>query len=1590
MFVPAVNPNVDGGDGLGGGNDYWRLSVTNLLPQISGANGAFTTIDGTAYGFTYGATGIAVRNDNAGTLGDTATRIGLGADAVAGTGDDLPLSGVARPELEIADGVALPGSAVAIGLDVNANDVAIRDLAIWGFGTGVQTTADISVGNVLRAVIEGNVIGSGAGAFFDPGAERSMQRSVNVDQGDDGIFRGNLIGFSGNGGLRLQDGATGWLVEENEFRSTSVLDPSDDAIDGDQNTSGTMVQRNLFIGNYSPGVHFWQNGTSNTVTSNTFSGNAAGVTADVFSVGFDNPGANNIVSFNVITGGNGPGVMVREGVGGRPSSAASSPSRATRSTEISTLPVRSPPASASISAARRESTATVLPRTTARRTPTPVRTRCRTSRPRRRSRPTVPISSSSTSRSPARARTATASSSSPALLPTRAATARAHGTSGSRDVAGGATFSGTLAGFSVAAGEYVTMTATRTNALAPTLFFETSEFSAAYLAAAVFDVSGTIYEDVEGDSVDGAAPADWVGRDNVRVRLFRDGGDGVANGTDDTFVTSTLTGAGGTYTFANQAAGTYWVVVDSRTITPSAGVSIANQVWAEQTYGTAGAWGGGLTPTGVLATSGALYGGRSATASDNSSDAPASLLSSDHVTRVAVAASDVTGVDSAFSFNVVTNVRGDGADDDGANARLQQGSLHQFILNANAMNGANAMVFVPVGNPNVTRDGLGGGNDYWRVTVTSALGPITGAFTTVDGTAHSFTYGASGIAVRDDNTGLLGAGGTVGVGGAATLSQVARPELEIVDGAATGVIDFGLNVQAADVTIRDLAIYGFGDAAVEDSANIGVVGDAYDRVLITGNLVGFSAGAATFTAADADPGATRSERHAIHVVDADNGIVQNNLVGFVGFRGITLRGVTSWTVEDNEIRGAGQSLANGWWYDAIDVTAASSNTTIEGNLITGNRSPGIDINNGATTSITVIDNTITNNATTGSGEEFGVAVRRASNVVVDGNVISGNTGSGVYVVRDNAGTTTALVTGNQITGNTANGVLVEESGGGTTTATITQNTISGNGGLGIDLGNNGVTANDLPASWVGTNHDPDGGANDLQNFPVIASASSNGATVTLNWSLEGSGSNTYRVEFFASPTADASGYGEGQVYLGARDIQTTNGSYSTTGDVFNVAVTPGWVITATATRTDALVPTQFFETSEFSAAVGTASIGGRLWEDVNGNGAILDDGVGVNNVDVRLYRDNLSAGVVGAPDAADILVGSAITSGGGLYAFSSLATGTYWVIADSTDVLPAAGTAAPTSVWAEQTYGADGAATYSAGTYTYRTGAGAHFGGLIADRSDDFTVIDPIAVPRGAEHITRVQIAGASATNVDSGFSFSAVTNARGDNTDDDGAGTGRLQQGSLRQFVLNSNVINGVQTSDFSIAGGGAQTITLSAALSEHHRSGHPRRDDAGRLRRRTARSAVGRRHRPERVQHPDGRQRLDDPRVRAQRLPRRCDRRVRGQQPDRGQLDRHRRDRQRRGGAAQRRRRHPHPHRCRREHDRRHHAGGPERDLRQRHRRGHHRQRHHAPGRQQRRPGQLHRRGRRRHDGDRQRGRGHGRWHRRHQQPHRRRRRR
>lgn len=105
----------------------------------------------------------------------------------------------------------------------------------------------------------------------------------------------------------------------------------------------------------------------------------------------------------------------------------------------------------------------------------------------------------------------------------------------------------------------------------------------------------------------------------------------------------------------------------------------------------------------------------------------------------------------------------------------------------------------------------------------------------------------------------------------------------------------------------------------------------------------------------------------------------------------------------------------------------------------------------------------------------------------------GNTSSGVLVSFEGANNTIGSngAARNTIAFNGQDGV--EISGAGVTGNSILRNSIFSNAGLGIDLGANGRTAND-PG-------DADTGPNNLQNFPVLTSAETVGATTTIKGRL---------------------------------------------------------------------------------------------------------------------------------------------------------------------------------------------------------------------------------------------------------------------------------------------------------------------------------------------------------------------------------------------------------------------------------------------------------------------------------------------------------
>lgn len=171
---------------------------------------------------------------------------------------------------------------------------------------------------------------------------------------------------------------------------------------------------------------------------------------------------------------------------------------------------------------------------------------------------------------------------------------------------------------------------------------------------------------------------------------------------------------------------------------------------------------------------------------------------------------------------------------------------------------------------------------------------------------------------------------------------------------------------------------------------------------------------------------------------------------------------------------------------------------------------------------------------------------------------------------------------NTIAHNGEDGVAVVFAANASIRKGILENSIFANGGLGIDLEDDGVTPND-PL-------DPDMGANTLQNYPVLTNASAIGGATTIEGTLNSTPNTLFRIEFFSSEVADPSNFGEGQTFLGAKEVMTGADGNAVISAVLPGGPPPGQaIITSTATDT-----VEMANTSEFSNAIQLATSRDRL------------------------------------------------------------------------------------------------------------------------------------------------------------------------------------------------------------------------------------------------------------------------------------------------------------------------------------------------------------------------------------------------------------
>jgi len=737
----------------------------------------------------------------------------------------------------------------------------------------------------------------------------------------------------------------------------------------------------------------------------------------------------------------------------------------------------------------------------------------------------------------------------------------------------------------------------------------TSEFSANY--ALLLSISGKVFQDTLG-AASATGPA-FVGSTTADVHLYNIFG---------THVGKTYLNAAGEFTFDGLTNNTYYVTLnDYRSLATG---EIGNgTLLVEQTYGSAGngATGSGPicigpAPTYAEQTSssasswiagaqngnsvaGPCYGGRSRASSMVSALPSPAVGASDHAIRVIVQDANVTGVAFGFSANVVTNL----------STTMVQGSLPTFLKLANTLAGANTMRFVPILPPNQTN----GAHTWWRIALPGALPQITDSATALSGVAYS---NVDGTTIRNTNPITLGVTGAVGLGsdGRANtgdepqLPGIAAPELELVP---VSVLDYGLDINANDVTVAQMAIYGFGDTTMPLPAganNYGETGNIIIRsgvtgITITQNILG--AGANNFS----DPGAVRTKGSNL-VFDGGTGtvVIDRNLIGFAGDSGILRYGKSSGPLTDlritnNEIRSNGKAPANnlqgaGIKINQLSLPATGQNIVIANNLITDNAAQALQLtySRGAT----IADNTITDNgvsATTGLDERQNIHLSGTQDITIQHNIITESAASdGIKLLSGSGGAPTAAMK-----------------------VRISQNLFGNNREQAINLVPNGVNFNNNVCNEAGQQ-------NQGIDYPSITLAEIGSGALKLSGSTCADVTGTVEVYKVAAgsgqgETQGADIYGEGGAYLG---------SFAVTGGAFSRQAVPGVTNVAAGEYITTLFIDNNGNTSEFSKNTYvhtpvTLSATPAITEGQSGLITVTLDITSLNPVQVTLVYTNVTA-----------------------------------------------------------------------------------------------------------------------------------------------------------------------------------------------------------------------------------------------------------------------------------------------------------------------------------------------------------------------------
>lgn len=234
----------------------------------------------------------------------------------------------------------------------------------------------------------------------------------------------------------------------------------------------------------------------------------------------------------------------------------------------------------------------------------------------------------------------------------------------------------------------------------------------------------------------------------------------------------------------------------------------------------------------------------------------------------------------------------------------------------------------------------------------------------------------------------------------------------------------------------------------------------------------------------------------------------------------------------------------------------------------GNTSSGIMLRD-STYLNSILNNIIADN----SSDEAGIWIDSAYSNIIQSNYIGTDSSRTAIIGNGDPGILSAgIMVLNGSAENKIGGSIASEG-----------NIIANNNGFGIAMYSNAGNGNsvlsnlfydnmemaiDLSADYspdINDNLDIDQGPNENQNFPILTGAYATSGEVSFLGTFNSKANSSFTIQYFANPTCDPTGNGEGKELIGTQTI-TTNGSGNATINVqFNFAVNEGSFITALAT-----------------------------------------------------------------------------------------------------------------------------------------------------------------------------------------------------------------------------------------------------------------------------------------------------------------------------------------------------------------------------------------------------------------------------------------